>query len=56
MSNKNKFQPGEIVNLGETGEEVTIMKFQYVPKMKKYTYVIKEKPSTFYFEEELTKI
>jgi hypothetical protein len=51
MKLNNKFIVGEKVILSESGEKVTINKFNYIPNMKKYSYTIKENPSTFYFEE-----
>ncbi|WP_237662356.1 MULTISPECIES: hypothetical protein [Sutcliffiella] len=53
MKQKNKFQDNEKVILKSTGEEVTILKFNYVPNLKRYSYTIKENPKTFYFEEEI---
>ncbi len=52
-SSKNRFGEGAIVTIKETGETVTIMKWQYVKNMKRYSYTVKEHPGTFYFEEEL---
>lgn len=49
----NRFNNGQTVNIKETGEEVTILKWQYVKNMKRYSYIVKEHPGTFYFEEEL---
>ncbi|MBM7649614.1 hypothetical protein JOC78_002588 [Bacillus ectoiniformans] len=54
MNNKNKFQDNEKVLLN--GEIVTIKGSSYIRNMQRYSYTIKENPSTFYFEEELTKI
>ncbi|WP_170885593.1 hypothetical protein [Bacillus alkalicellulosilyticus] len=53
IAHKNKFAVGEKVLLNN--ETVTIKKYAYVPNMKRYSYTIEENPSTFYFEEELTK-
>lgn len=53
MDNKNKYQDGEKVII--KGEVFTISQWSYVAKMKRYSYTILEKPSTFYFEEELSK-
>jgi hypothetical protein len=55
-SASNLYKAGQSVSIKETGETVTIMKSQYVKNMKRYSYIVKEHPSTFYFEEELTKI
>lgn len=55
VSNKNKFEAGDRVNITSTGEEVTIKKWHYVVNMKKVSYVVNEHPSTFYFEDELKK-
>ncbi|MBT2639361.1 MULTISPECIES: hypothetical protein [Bacillaceae] len=55
-SASNLYKTGQMVNIKESGETVTIMKSQYVKNMKRYSYTVKEYPSTFYFEEELTKI
>ncbi|WP_226677758.1 hypothetical protein [Rossellomorea aquimaris] len=52
-STKNRFSNGSMVTIKETGETVTIMKWQYVKNMKRYSYIVKEHPGTFYFEEEL---
>jgi hypothetical protein len=52
-SSNNRFNNGQTVNIIETGEVVTISKWQYVKTMKRYSYIVKEHPSTFYFEEEL---
>lgn len=52
-SSNNRFNDGQTVNIIETGEVVTIAKWQYVKNMKRYSYIVKEHPSTFYFEEEL---
>lgn len=49
----NKYQDGEKVKLKETGEEVTVDRWNYAPNMRRYTYTIVEQPSTFYFEEEI---
>lgn len=49
----NRYKIGQIVNIKETGEEVTIVKSQYVKNMKRYSYIVKEHPGTFFFEEEL---
>lgn len=49
----NRYNSGQIVNIKETGEAVTILKWQYVNNMKRYSYIVKEHPGTFYFEEEL---
>jgi hypothetical protein len=55
-SNNNRFNTGQSVHIKETGEIVTILKWQYVKNMKRYSYTVKENPSTFYFEEELDNI
>jgi len=55
-SSNNRFNTGQSVNIKETGEVVTILKWQYVKNMKRYSYTIKENPSTFYFEEELENL
>ncbi|MBT2758894.1 hypothetical protein AB1K84_17425 [Mesobacillus foraminis] len=52
-SSKNQFQYGESVQIKATGELVTIMKWEYVKNMKRYSYVVKQHPGTFFFEEEL---
>lgn len=52
----NRFNIGQTVHIKETGEVVTILKWQYVKNMKRYSYTVKENPSTFYFEEELQGI
>lgn len=52
----NLFTDGEMVNVKETGEVVTIQKHQYVKNMKRFSYIVKEHPSTFFFEEELQKL
>jgi hypothetical protein len=52
-STKNRFSNGSMVTIKETGETVTILKWQYVKNMKRYSYIVKEHPGTFYFEEEL---
>lgn len=52
---KNLFTSGEEVNIRTSGELVTISKYQYVKSMKRYAYIVSEYPSTFFFEEELTK-
>ncbi len=49
----NRYKSGQTVNIIETGEAVTILKWQYVKNMKRYSYIVKEHPETFYFEEEL---
>jgi hypothetical protein len=49
------FTSGEAVNIKTSGEAVTISKSQYIKNMKRYAYIVKEYPSTFFFEEELTK-
>lgn len=55
MMRKSLFANGEEVNIKETGESVTIGKSQYVKNMKRYSYIVNEYPSTFFFEEELSK-
>ncbi|HEY2422262.1 MAG TPA: hypothetical protein VGI04_12635 [Neobacillus sp.] len=55
-SSNNRFSTGQTVNIIETGEVVTILKWQYVKNMKRYSYIVKEHPSTFYFEEELQSL
>jgi hypothetical protein len=55
-STNNRFSIGQSVHIKETGEIVTILKWQYVKNMKRYSYTVKENPSTFYFEEELDNI
>ena len=52
-SSNNRFNNGQTVNIIDTGEVVTISKWQYVKNMKRYSYIVKEHPTTFYFEEEL---
>jgi hypothetical protein len=52
---KSLFTDGEEVKIKESGETVTIFKSQYVKNMKRYSYTVNEYPSTFFFEEELTK-
>jgi hypothetical protein len=52
-NSKNIYNNGDTVVIKETGETVTIMKWQYVKNMKRYSYIIEEHPETFYFEEEL---
>ncbi|WP_197489728.1 hypothetical protein [Rossellomorea aquimaris] len=52
-SSKNRYSDGAIVTIKETGESVTVMKWQYVKNMKRYSYIVKEHPGTFFFEEEL---
>ncbi|MGG1679132.1 hypothetical protein ACIFOT_25915 [Neobacillus sp. NRS-1170] len=52
----NRFNNGQAVNIKETGEVVTILKWQYVKNMKRFSYTVKEHPGTFYFEEELKNI
>lgn len=49
----NRYKTGETVSIKGTGEEVTILKSQYVKNMKRYSYIVKEHPGTFFFEEEL---
>ncbi|MDP4170438.1 MAG: hypothetical protein Q8906_07485 [Bacillota bacterium] len=49
----NRFTSGQTVNIKDTGELVTIVKWQYVKNMKRFSYIVKEYPGTFYFEEEL---
>ncbi|WHY75575.1 hypothetical protein QNH20_15715 [Neobacillus sp. WH10] len=52
-NSNNRYNNGQTVNIIETGEVVTILKWQYVKNMKRYSYIVKEHPGTFYFEEEL---
>ncbi|MBO0962076.1 hypothetical protein J1P26_20425 [Neobacillus sp. MM2021_6] len=52
-NSNNRYMNGQTVNIKETGEAVTILKWQYVKNMKRYSYIVKEHPGTFYFEEEL---
>lgn len=52
-NSNNRFNSGQTAKLKDTGEEVTILKWQYVKNMKRYSYIVKEHPGTFYFEEEL---
>jgi len=52
-STNNRYNNGQTVNIKATGEVVTILKWQYVKNMKRYSYIVKEHPGTFYFEEEL---
>ncbi|MFD0828719.1 hypothetical protein ACT8ZR_24100 [Neobacillus sp. M.A.Huq-85] len=52
-SSNNRYNSGEVVYIKGTEEMVTILKWQYVKNMKRYSYVVKEHPSTFFFEEEL---
>ncbi|MBI0575804.1 hypothetical protein IEC97_00410 [Neobacillus cucumis] len=54
-SSNNRYNSGEIVYIKGTEEMVTILKWQYVKNMKRYSYVVKEHPSTFFFEEELQR-
>ncbi|MED3729661.1 hypothetical protein HPB58_18040 [Priestia filamentosa] len=49
------FHDGEMVNIRGTNELVTILKSHYVENMKRYSYVVNKYPSTFFFEEELSK-
>lgn len=51
-NSNNRFNSGQTVKLKDTGEEVTIIKWQYVKNMKRYSYIVKEHPGTFFFEEE----
>ena len=51
-NSNNRFNSGQTVKLKDTGEEVTIVKWQYVKNMKRYSYIVKEHPGTFFFEEE----
>ncbi|WP_257349286.1 hypothetical protein [Pseudalkalibacillus decolorationis] len=48
----NLYNNGDIVKIHKTGESVTILKWQYVEHMKRYSYIVQEHPGTFYFEEE----
>jgi hypothetical protein len=52
-SSKSLFNNGATVYIKETGQEVTIIKSQYVKNMKRFSYIVKEHPGTFFFEEEL---
>ncbi|WP_180960342.1 hypothetical protein [Neobacillus cucumis] len=52
-STNNRYNMGETVKIIETGEVVTILKWQYVKNMKRFSYIVKEHSNTFYFEEEL---
>lgn len=52
-NSNNRYNSGQTVNIIETGEVVTILKWQYVKNMKRYSYIVKEHPGTFFFEEEL---
>ena len=52
---KNLFTSGQEVNIRTSGESVTISKCKYIKNMKRYAYIVNEYPSTFFFEEELTK-
>ncbi|MEW9050996.1 MAG: hypothetical protein AB2392_07545 [Neobacillus sp.] len=52
-SQSSSYKNGQTVSIKETGEEVTIIKSQYVKNMKRYSYIVKEYPTTFFFEEEL---
>ncbi|MDR6998422.1 hypothetical protein [Neobacillus niacini] len=54
-SSNNRYNSGEIVYIKGTEEMVTILKWQYVKNMKRYSYVVKEHPTTFFFEEELQR-
>ena len=54
MNFRNKFEDGEKVLIED--EVVTVNQWNYVPSMARYTYTIIENPSTFYFENELTKL
>ncbi|MGM0846279.1 MAG: hypothetical protein ACQEUT_14985 [Bacillota bacterium] len=49
------FNVGDEVTLKSSKESVTIIKSQYVKNMKRYSYIVKEYPTTFFFEEELSK-
>ncbi|WLD95495.1 hypothetical protein [Alkalihalobacillus sp. AL-G] len=51
----NLFNNGDVVNIQKTGELVTILKWQYIKHLRKYSYIVQEHPSTFYFEEEFQK-
>ncbi|MFT8321172.1 MAG: hypothetical protein ABF649_09715 [Bacillus sp. (in: firmicutes)] len=52
---QNVFINGEVVNIKESNEVVTILKYQYVKNMKRYSYTVDKYPNTFFFEEELKK-
>ncbi|WP_423798769.1 hypothetical protein [Neobacillus sp. SAB-20_R2A] len=52
----NRYQNGQMVSIKTTGETVTILKWQYIKNMKRYSYIVKEQPSLFYFEEELEEL
>ncbi|WP_209121363.1 hypothetical protein [Alkalihalobacillus sp. BA299] len=52
---KSMFSSGEQVVIKASDEIVTISKCQYVKNMKRYSYTVKELPTTFFFEEELSK-
>ena len=51
----NLFKNGDVVHLKNTGETVTILKWQYVKHMKTYSYIVAEHPKTFFFENEFKK-
>ncbi|MFZ7946588.1 MULTISPECIES: hypothetical protein [Bacillaceae] len=55
-NSNNRYNNGQTVNIKETGETVTILKWQYVKNMKRYSYIVKEHPGTFFFEEELQNL
>ncbi|WP_433746474.1 hypothetical protein [Falsibacillus pallidus] len=52
---KNQFSSGDVVQVKETGESVTILKCQYVKHMKTYSYIVSEHPKTFFFENEFKR-
>ncbi|MBM7586570.1 hypothetical protein JOC86_003122 [Bacillus pakistanensis] len=52
-TSKSLFNNGAKAYIKETGQEVTILKSQYVKNMKRFSYIVKEHPGTFFFEEEL---
>ncbi|WP_199738138.1 hypothetical protein [Falsibacillus albus] len=55
-NSNNRFKQGDLVHIKQTGEQVTVLKWQYVKHMKTYSYIVAEHPKTFYFEKEFQKI
>ncbi len=55
MMPKSQFVGGEEVIIKASGKSVTINKCQFVKNMKRYSYTVNEYPTTFFFEEELSK-
>lgn len=56
MEYQNKFEDGQKVRIIGTPEIVTVNRWAYAPKMKRYTYTVIESPPTFYFEHELESV